>query len=261
MGRKAGPHVAVGKPSAKRERSPAPNTHSCQFLEIDDSHQRVRKTTRSASPKDLSRTGPLDQRDMVCSPADPQIRRNADRPPPGRASLAWDDIPILSSTAGSTCSSDSDAVQQSTDSDSDSLVIVTNSGGSHRQQRTRKCPFYIRDPHRHQRCARVDLSPGHLFTDHLFQWHLHLPVCWRCGKMFKYVAQRNAHVVLGECELVEPLPTFEGVSEGTLYELEALISSWDRDVLQMSDEEKHARIWELVFPRESLHSVSSTRER
>ena len=259
---KAGSHVVpIEKSTAKRERSPASSTHSCQFLEIDDLRRRAPKTSRPASPKDSPRRDPPVQRDWSCSCADPQSRRNANHPPPGRASPTWDDIHVRYATAGWLCSSDSDNVQQATDSDSDSMVMVTNNGRSCRQQHARKCPFFIRDPHGHVRCARVDLSPGHPLTDHLFQCHLHLPVCYRCATMFEYVAQRNAHVVLGECELVEPLPTFEGVGEVTLYELEALVSSWDRSAPPLSDEEKYAKICDLVFPGESLHAMSGTRDR
>ena len=76
--------------------------------------------------------------------------------------------------------------------------------------------------------------------------------------MFNSVASRNAHVVLGECDLVEPPPTFEGVGEGTIYELKALVSSWDQGILlPLSDEEKYARIWEVVFPGEEFYGISS----
>ncbi|KAK4446120.1 hypothetical protein QBC34DRAFT_411988 [Podospora aff. communis PSN243] len=232
------------------ERSPASSANSYEFLDVDDFQEGAGNAAGRGSLRDSRRTDHQIKRDRICSLTHP--RRIADHLPSAQASPAWHNLHDWS-TAASPCRGVSNLAQQATDSDGESPVIVTSGG--------RKCPFFDQDPYNHVRCARVDLSPDHSLTDHLFDHHLHLPVCWRCGAMFKYVTQRNSHVVSGQCELVNPVPTFEGVSEGTIYELQALVSLWDRTNVQMSDEEKYAKIWQLVFPRENLHVVSSARER
>lgn len=257
MKRKTGSHVVIEKlPTENRDRSPAPTTRPCQILEIRGIVRRGPNISRSASPKDSSRRG---------FGTDPPSRRTANHPRPRRpTSPAWDEILLQHSSPSSLHSSDADSIQNDTDSDSNSVVIVTNQGGGSRSQpRTTRCPFFARDPHGYVRCANVSLSPDHTLMDHLFQRHLQLPVCYRCATKFESAAQLDEHLVLGGCELVpKPLPTFEGVGEGTFYELERLISSWGRRVPRLSDEEKYAKAWGLLFPGESFQAaMSGTRDR
>jgi len=248
MTRKAGRTVIVKSSKTERERTPLSGICSCQLSGIKVSRRQAHNTSRPESPNDASRTELLARRDP--NHQDQHTRRISDTTS-GSASPEWHNIHPESPKAKSPTGNHSDDVYQSTDSENESFVLVNNTRGSRRRQYTRKCPFFTRDPNKHVRCGRFDLSPGYALTDHLFQCHLHLPVCYRCGSMFNSVARRNAHAVSGECDLVEPPPTFEGVGEGTIYELEALVSSWNQGVGRpLSDEEKYARIWEVVFPGE-----------
>jgi hypothetical protein len=86
---------------------------------------------------------------------------------------------------------------------------------------------------------------GRALLEHLAQEHPRVPHCNRCGKPFEYHVERNKHAARGSCRLVETLPTYEGIGEGLLCELDALVSS--RDWNLRSDEVKYQLICRLVF--------------
>ncbi|KAK0719389.1 hypothetical protein B0H67DRAFT_573013 [Lasiosphaeris hirsuta] len=159
--------------------------------------------------------------------------------------------------------SDSEAsIHQSSDSEDDSLAINTSRSRSTRQNQTTPppspkptprlgCPFAIRDERTYKHCGQHDFEGYQGLKEHLLRRHLCVPYCCICGATFDHHVERNAHIASRTCQLTETPPVFEGIGEGAIDELDALISDWDRNAsISPSDEEKEALIWSLLFPVE-----------
>lgn len=67
-------------------------------------------------------------------------------------------------------------------------------GGEPRMKSPLACPFYILDPHRHQRCRSLMLGVPSAVTWHIQRSHLELrPFCDRCWKVFESDDRLRAH--------------------------------------------------------------------
>ncbi|KAK0624334.1 hypothetical protein B0T14DRAFT_565616 [Immersiella caudata] len=191
--------------------------------------------------------------------------------------LSTDNTPLLQSSeapkAGHPFTSDG-GIRQATGSDDSSPPILTKQAPTPRlldslaNRRERSpppvvcrhpplhpfpwpCLFALRNSQNHLPCLRHEHRTPRSLLHHLFRDHLRIPYCYRCGDTFDYLVDRNIHSNARTCEVVEPAPIFEGVGEGMIYELEALLSSWNEaggSGRGLTDEERYARIWGVVFP-------------
>ncbi|KAK0648445.1 hypothetical protein B0T16DRAFT_455923 [Cercophora newfieldiana] len=172
-------------------------------------------------------------------------------------------------------------IHQTPDSDDGSLFIVSRSNSpwvriehDHTPSPSKSptfiwaCLFALSNPQAHILCLRHQHDDPRALLRHLFRFHLRIPYCYRCGATFDYFVERNSHFAPRQCKVRENLPVFEGIGEGMISELQALVSSWDESsddqgsvsswdcILSskagLSDEEKYERIWRVVFPEDNF---------
>jgi len=101
--------------------------------------------------------------------------------------------------------------------------------------------------------------------DHLLLHHRCTPHCPRCGATFEYHIDRGQHIAKRGCNLTDKPPVFEGLDEGTMHELKAMVLMWERYrererddssvSLSLSKGEKFADMWKLLFYGEDFRSV------
>ncbi|KAJ9137740.1 hypothetical protein NKR23_g8992 [Pleurostoma richardsiae] len=97
------------------------------------------------------------------------------------------------------------------------------------------CPYYGRDPQKHQACLTRATHTLADVKEHLWTDHRQPPHCPSCDKLFDASGDRDQHVIARSCTRATPL-AIEGVACEDLVRIDVAADTW-------------FAIWDIVFPR------------
>ncbi|KAI1125332.1 hypothetical protein F5Y10DRAFT_284394 [Nemania abortiva] len=105
------------------------------------------------------------------------------------------------------------------------------------------CPFYKRDPQRHQECGKYTLRRIKDVKQHIYRLHCKPELyCSRCYVDFKWSSERDHHIREGRCPLKE-MPNIDGIiTENQRKELK------DCGSRGLSKEQHWMELWNIIFP-------------
>ena len=108
-------------------------------------------------------------------------------------------------------------------------------------QQTLACPFWKRDPERHQRCGLFTLKRVRDVKQHLNRRHTPAFYCERCLVVFDSATDHESHLVYESCRR-EPSAELDGISNAARRKL------CQRSDARLSIADQWFAIWDLLFP-------------